>query len=87
MKHQPETLGDILSRYGLRKSADYRLDRMALGYDDIADYPADQIAGIELYRHTRPIEFSGTRGGANLMSAGGMGNLMRPLVLIWTYIP
>jgi hypothetical protein len=87
MKRKPQTLQDILNTYGLHESADYMLDRMPLDYEDIRDYPAELVAGIEIYRHNRPIEVSMTRRGPTIMSRGGQSNLMRPMVMIWTYIP
>jgi hypothetical protein len=86
-KRKAITLADMLSAYGIHDRADFRVDRMPLDYYDIQDYPAELIAGIEIYRHNRPTQFGGTRGGATLLSPGGMSNLFRPLVLVWTYIP
>ena len=50
-KRKAITLADMLSAYGLHDRADYRLDRMPLEYSDIQDYPAELVAGIEIYRH------------------------------------
>ena len=87
LKRRAQTLRDILDVYGLRESAEYVLDRMPLDYYDIQDYPAEMIAGVEIYRHGRPMEFNMTRRGASIMDRGGQANLMRPLVVIWTFIP
>jgi len=87
LKRRPQTLRDVLDSYGLRESADYLFDRMPLDYEDILDYPADLIAGIEIYRHNRPSEASMTRRGPTLMARGGQQYLSRPLVMIWTFIP
>jgi hypothetical protein len=90
MKRQPQTLRDILEAYGLRESADYMLDRMPLEYEDIQDYPAEFIAGIEIYRHNRPVAVNMTRGGAprrGQAAPSAQALFMRPLVMIWTAIP
>jgi hypothetical protein len=86
-KRWAQTLREILDVYGLRESSEYVFDRMPLDYSDIQDYPAELIAGIEIYRHGRPIEFNMTRRGANVLQAGGPANMMRALVVIWTYLP
>lgn len=86
-KRRAQTLREILDVYGLRESAEYVFDRMPLDYSDIQDYPAELIAGIEIYRHGRPIEYNTTRRGPTIMQPGGQANMMRPLVVIWTYIP
>ena len=79
------TLRDVLVRHGIRDNgADFYLDRMPLRYDDIQDYPAELIAGIEIYPRGRPVEFNGTLAGPGVLSGGV---LRRPLVVIWTYIP
>lgn len=86
-KVKAQTLRDILSRYGIfNNNADFQVDRMALEYYDIQDYPAVLVAGIEIYRRTRPTEFNRTRAGPGAMDPGA--NLLpRPLVVIWTYVP
>lgn len=97
LKKQPQTLKDILDTYGLHEAADYQLDRMSLDYEDIQDYPAEFIAGIEIYRHNRPIEYNMTQGSVSrggTMRRRGRGAsapsgaaLTRPLIVIWTAIP
>jgi hypothetical protein len=82
MKRQPQTVRDILGVYGIHDAADFILDRMPLDYYDVADYPADLIAGIEIYRHGRPMEYNQTR-----VLEPNRTTFVRPLVLIWTYIP
>lgn len=86
-KRRAQTLRQLLDVYGLRESAEYVFDRMPLDYSDIQDYPAELIVGIEVYRHGRPIEYNMTRRGPNILAAGGQANIMRPLVVIWTYDP
>ena len=86
-KRQAQTLRQLLDVYGLRESAEYVFDRMPLDYSDIQDYPAELIVGIEVYRHGRPIEYNMTRRGPNILDAGGQANIMRTLVVIWTYNP
>jgi hypothetical protein len=87
IRRRAQTLRDILEVYGLRESSEYEFDRMPLDYADIQDYPAELIAGIEIYRHGRPVEYNATRRGSTIMQRGGQANLMRSLVLIWTYVP
>lgn len=87
MKRRPLTLRDVLSVYGMRESATYIIDGMPLEYEDIAEYPAELIAGIEIYRHNRPIQFGMTRRGPGVLGRGGGAYLMRPMVVIWTYVP
>jgi hypothetical protein len=87
-RFRPNTLRDILSRYGIyRDGPDFRLDKMVITYEDIQDYPAEMIAGVEIYRHGRPIEYNMTRSGPNLLQPGGGAFQSQLLVLIWTYIP
>jgi hypothetical protein len=86
-RRQPQTLREILQTYGVHQEAEFQIDKMPVDYQDIEDYPADLIAGVEIYRHNRPIEYDATRRGPTLLSAGGQANLMRPLVIIWTWIP
>lgn len=94
VRRQRDRVGDILSAYGITH-ADYLLDRMPLSYEDIRDYPAELVVGIEIYRRSRPVEFSRLRfveqprfavppGGG---TPSTMGGTQKPLVVIWTYIP
>jgi len=87
-KYRPQTLRDILSRQGIyERNAEIRFDRMPLDWMDVQDYPAELIAGVEIYRHGRPVDFNMTRRGPNLLSAGGAAFASKYLVVIWTYIP
>lgn len=87
-KYKPQTLRDILQRYGIFEySADIQFDRMPLDWLDVQDYPAELIAGVEIYRHGRPVEFNATRRGPSLLSAGGTAFAAKYLVVVWTYIP
>jgi hypothetical protein len=81
-----QNVGELLSSYGIY-DASIVLDRMPFEYEWVRDYPADLVIGIEIYRHSRPTEFNGTRSAATMLSPGGMAASMRPLVVIWTYIP
>ena len=85
LRRQSLTVADILSAYGIH-DGEFILDRMPADYDLLRDYPADLVVGIEIYRHGVPTEFNMTRRGPNIMSPGGQSNLMRPTVIIWTFI-
>ena len=81
---QRQTLGELLSGYGV-SNGDFLLDRMPLQYEDIREYPAELVIGIEIYRHGRPIEFNMTRAtSASVVATGGVNP---PLVVIWTFVP
>jgi hypothetical protein len=86
LRAKRETVGELLSIYGIY-DASIMLDRMPFDYGSVRDYPAELVIGIEIYRHSRPTEFNGTRSGATSLSPGGLAASMRPLVVIWTYIP
>jgi hypothetical protein len=87
-RYKPQTLRDILSRYGIFSShADFVMDGMSLDYWDIQDYPAVLVAGIEIYRRNRPSELNRTRTGPSVLSPGGNAFVGQPLVVIWTHIP
>jgi hypothetical protein len=81
-----QNIGELLATYGIY-DANIMLDRMPFEYEFVRDYPAELVIGMEIYRHSRPTEFNGTRSGPTMMSAGGLAASMRPLVVIWTYIP
>jgi len=85
-KSRRQYLDEVLAQYGIH-SGDVMLDRIPLGFEDIRGYPADLVLGIEIYRGGRPIEFNGTRGGPNLFAPGGVQNAMKPLIVVWTFIP
>lgn len=74
-------LGDILSAYGVH-NGDVVIDRMPLTFDDVRDFPAELVIGIEIYRHNRPAEFGGTMAAGSVMRTGG---LRPPLVVVWTF--
>jgi 3-phenylpropionate/cinnamic acid dioxygenase small subunit len=84
MRRKAQTIGDVLQWYGIH-SGQIVLDHMPLEFDDIREYPADLLAGIEIYRHGRPTEFNMTRRGRGALSSGT--RLGPALVVIWTYIP
>ena len=84
LRRRPQTVGDILSAYGIRAGT-FMLDRMEFDYESIRDYPAELVIGVEIYRHSRPVEFNMTRRGPMSLSPGGHAASMQPLVLIWTF--
>jgi hypothetical protein len=86
LRLQRQTVGDLLAVYGVH-DGDIMLDRMPFDYESVRDYPAELVIGVEIYRHSRPTEFNGTRRGPGALSPGGQAASMQPLVLIWTYIP
>lgn len=81
-----DNIGDVLAAYGIH-SGDVVLDRMPLEYEEVLSYPADLIVGIEIYRRSRPTEFNMTTQGPNILSLDPQANVVRPLILIWTFIP
>lgn len=84
LRKRRETLGQLLNTYGIYRG-NVIVDRMPLEYDDVREYPADLVIGIEIYRHNRPTEFNQTRRASdNVFATGGMPG---PTVLVWTYIP
>jgi hypothetical protein len=84
LRKRRDTLGELLGAYGVH-SGNVVVDRMPLDYEDVRNYPADLVIGIEIYRHNRPTEFNATRRASdNVWRTGGMPG---PTVLVWTYIP
>ena len=83
LRRRPQTVADILAAYGIH-GGDVILDRMPLVYEDVRDYPADLVIGVEVYRHGRPTEFNMTRGGPLALESGAGDKV---LVVIWTFIP
>jgi hypothetical protein len=68
-----QTVKDLLGYYGITdEDGDYRIDRMSVDLKFLEAYPADQVIGVEIYRHERPTEFNmmgtqpvfGTSGGS-----------------------
>jgi hypothetical protein len=86
LKRNPLTVAQLLEWYGV-SDGDIVLDRMPFDFESLRDYPADLVLGVEIYRHGRPTEFNATRSIPTLLSPGGVKALMRPLVVIWTFIP
>ena len=86
LRAKRQNVGELLSTYGIH-DGNIMLDRMPFDYESVQDYPAELVIGIEIYRHSRPTEFNGTRRGAGALSPGGQAASMRPLVVIWTFIP
>jgi hypothetical protein len=83
LRQRPQTLDDILRWYGVDDPT-IRLDRVPISYDAVKDYPADLVIGVEIYRHSRPTEFNGTRTRGLVLSDQKPEG---PLVLVWTFIP
>lgn len=86
LRRQPQTVADILSAYGVH-DGEFQLDRMPVDYEDLRNYPADLVIGVEIYRHGRPTEYNMTRRSPGILSAGGAAASRQVMVLIWTYIP
>ena len=82
LRWQRRTIGELLSMYGIH-DGNVMLDRLPFEFEFVRDYPADLVIGMEIYRHSRPTEFNGTRRGPTALS----GAAEQPLVVIWTYIP
>ena len=70
VKVHRDRVEELLSRYGIY-SGDVIMDRMPLDFEDVRSYPADLIAGIEIYRRGRPTEFNMTRRGPGALASGG----------------
>ena len=85
-KSRRQYLDEVLEEYGIH-SGDVMLDRIPLDFEDVRGYPADLVLGIEIYRHGRPTEFSGTRNGPNMFAPGGVQNAMKALIVVWTFTP
>jgi hypothetical protein len=84
LRKRRDTLGELLSAYGIY-GGNVVLDRMPLDYEDVRNYPAELVIGIEIYRHNRPTELNSTRRSSdNVFRTGGMPG---PTVLVWSYIP
>jgi hypothetical protein len=83
------TIRDILSRYGF-SDADVILDRMPVAFFDVENYPADNVGGIEIYQHSRPLEFARIPRAFNT-DLGHIGvtayQPSRPTIVIWTFFP
>lgn len=86
LRKMPQNIGELLATYGIY-DASIMLDHMPFDYESVRDYPAELVIGVEIYRHSRPTEFNGTRRGPGALSPGGQAAGAQPLVLIWTFIP
>ena len=86
LKRKPHTVRDILARYGIY-DGHFLVDRMPSDFETIRDYPAELVIGIEIHRRVRPTEFNMTRAAPSIMTRAGNMDAMKPLVVIWTYIP
>ena len=88
MKRRPITLDQVLATYGIHDNcAMMELDRMPIDIGDARTYPAELVAGIEIYRHNVPVDAPHTRGGRLTFDRQLNTCITRPLVLVWTYIP
>ena len=66
-----------------------------MDWETLETYPVDLIIGIEIYRHAVPTEFNMTKniatifGNLNARNAQSIGQvaLMRPTVILWSYVP
>ena len=86
LRKMPQNIGELLDTYGIH-DGNIMLDRMPFDYESVRDYPAELVIGVEIYRHSRPTEFNGTRRGPGALSPGGQAAAAQPRVLIWTFIP
>lgn len=84
LRRKSQTLGEILRAHGIY-DGDFLIDHLELPFEDVSDYPAELVIGIEIYPHSRPVEFNMTRPHAGPITATTGLNL--PLVLIWTFMP
>jgi len=82
-----QTLQQLLSRMGANMSDKFLLDRIPMEWGDLVDYPMDLIVGIEVYRHSLPVELSITRRGRLQFTDDRGTPLTSKTILLWTYIP
>jgi hypothetical protein len=81
-----QTISDILAQYNLREG-DIIFDRMPMTFGDVADYPAANIAAVEVYQHTRPVEFLRYQRAAGAPQVSSAFRPGYPLIVIWTFFP
>lgn len=84
LRRHRDTLGELLTTYGIYRGT-VVVDRMEMDYEDVKDYPADLVIGIEIYRHNRPTAFNATQ--SHSMNVFATGGISQPLILVWTFIP
>lgn len=86
LRRNPVFVTDLLEKYGVRKNAEFTMDRMETDWDNLSTYPADLVVGVEIYRRraSLPSQFDRTRRSGLTMSYNGIEPYV---VMIWTYIP
>ncbi|MEO7457457.1 MAG: carboxypeptidase-like regulatory domain-containing protein [Gemmatimonadaceae bacterium] len=82
-----QTLQQLLTLMGVSMSDTFLLDRFPMEWSDLVDYPMDLIVGVEVYRHSLPVEFSMTRRGRLTFSNDRGTPLTSRTVVLWTYLP
>lgn len=91
LRRKYQWFAEILATYGIHPedNPSLLLDNVPVTFDLLANYPAELVIGVEIYRHNLPIEFSTQRPGAPALDPSGHGqrDIMRPTVIIWTFIP
>jgi len=93
VRYEGRTVAELLDAFGIRETdpVQYHLNFMPTDYDQLRSYPADLVLGVEIYRHTRPIEFNATRPNEVSSGFGSTGQSLtngrqaNALVIIWTY--
>jgi hypothetical protein len=74
------TIGEALRAQFISR-ADVVLDGMPIQFMDVVEYPVAQVAAVEIYPTSRPIEFDFATWHT------GQFSTRAPLVLIWTFRP
>lgn len=87
LRRKSTYITDLLATYGVH-DANVILDRIPADWGMLKSYPVDLVIGIEIYRRRSalPVEYNITKLGASVMGAQGQGDLMRPTVVIWTFV-
>ncbi len=86
LRRNPVFVTDLLEKYGVRKSAEFMMDRMETDWDNLSTYPAELVVGVEIYRRraSLPSQYDRTRRSGLTMSYNGVEPYV---VMIWTFIP
>ena len=79
-KERWRTIGEALHAQFIDRG-DVVLDGMPIQFMDVIEYPVAQVAAVEIYRTSRPIEFDFATWHT------GQFSTRAPLVLIWTFRP
>ena len=93
LRYQGRTVPEMLESRGIRDTdpVEFQLNFMQVDWDFLRNYPADLVLGVEIYRHSRPIEYNGTRPNSVASGFGSTGRSLtggrqaNALVIIWTY--